>query len=74
MEVITPLPYSHDAFLPLRSPRLLPKSPARQQFAHVRSHSRKVSSDVGIDEAFWALEEQQKQDRLINVILALLHI
>ncbi len=74
METHAPLPYSYVSFLPLHSPRLLPKSPARPQLQLARSHSRKVSSDAGIDEAFWRLEEQQKQDRLINVILALLHI
>ena len=74
METLAKLPYPYDSYLPIRSPRQIQTYSARPYVPIARSHSRKVSNDAGVDEAFWKLEEQQKQDRLINIILALLHI
>ena len=74
METLATLPYPYNNYLPPRSSRQVQTSRARTYPPIARSHSRKVSNDAGVDEAFWKLEEQQKQDRLINVILALLHI
>lgn len=73
-EMLAMLPYSYDRYLPLRHPRKAYVSPARPYFPLAYTHSRKTSRNSGIDEAFWELEEQQKQDQLINIILALLHI
>ena len=74
MEMLATLPYSYDSYTPIRSPRKVKPSPAQANVPVFKLHSRNVSRSGGVDEAFWELEEQQKQDRLINIILALLHI
>ena len=76
METLATLPYAYDHYRPMRTPGHVrrPPSPAPSRFSLRKSHGRTVSHGSAIDDAFWELEEQQKQDRLINIILALLHI
>lgn len=86
--MLATLPYSYEEYNlnPFRNPprqiiKYWPPQDQSQGFyvasssmSRSNSSRRTSRSTSSIDEAFWGLEEEQKQDRLINVILALLHI